>query len=467
MAKASPPLAEPLADFAAQFDLRASPAREALLEKAKIHVLDGIGVALAAGTMEDDYAQKLLGMVRGFESAPQCTIIGFRERAAPALAALMNGSMIHGCEYDDIAVERVVHSESFAVPTVLALGERHGLDGWAVLGGWVLATELAIRLACGANDSINHRGFHTTSVFGTLGAAVAAARLLGLSNQGIADALSLAVSFASGTNGGWGYGSGRNKSIQPGWAAMSGIMAAQASASGYECAHVTLDAPTGLYAGHAGAHGWSREPVLDGLGTEWKCFNIAFKMYPAAGLCQAVIDCTKELVYEHDIRPEEVERVEVVVAPRYAFRFTSGRYKDTFRPSSGYTVYGSWPCNVARMILNREVGVQHLRWEAVQEADMLALADRVTCQPGTDDGLTREEEPTTVTIHTTTRGSFARTRRRTLGHPAEVRHPDIVDKFRRNARLVLPEKNVEELVDLIMRLEQLPDLGRITKLLTP
>jgi 2-methylcitrate dehydratase PrpD len=117
------------------------------------------------------------------------------------------------------------------------------------------------------------------------------------------------------------------------------------------------------------------------------------------------------------------------------------------------------------MILNREIGVQHLRWEAVQEADMLALADRVTCRPGTDDG-TREEEPTTVTIHTTTRGSFDRTRRKTLGHPDEVRHPDIVDKFRRNARLALPEKNVAELVDLIMRLEQLPDVRRIGQLLT-
>jgi 2-methylcitrate dehydratase PrpD len=459
-------LAERLGTFAVEFDLKRDPARAALLEKAKVHILDGIGVALGSSTMEDGYARKLLQMVRGYGSVPTCTIIGFPDRAAPALAAVLNGSLIHGCEFDDIYRGWTIHAESFSVPTSLALAEQRELDGWNVLEGFLVTAEVALRTAHGCNqEGINHLGFHTTSIFGTVGAAAGAARLLGLDANRVADAISLSVSLTSGTNEGWNDLSGRNKSIQPGWAAMGGIMAAQMAAAGYECSHSTLDGPRGLLASHAWKHGWSAEPVVDGLGSDWKCLRLAFKVYPAGGRSQTVLDCTRELVFEHDIKPEEVQRVEVTIPSQWAYEFERASYPKRYRPDSGYAMHGSWPCNVARMILSRELGLQHLTQEGITEPSFLALADKVTCRPGDDSQYPREERPTTVVIHTP-RGSFERTRQKSTGEPDTFDPERIVDKFRRNARLVLPEKNVDELVDLVMDLEQLTDIRSVTRLLS-
>lgn len=464
----APTLAETLAAFAADFDLKTSPDRDALVEKARVLILDGIGVALAASTMEDAYAQKLMQVVRGFGSAPTCTIIGFPDRAAPSLAAFLNGSLIHGCEFDDAFYERIVHAESFAVPVSLAVAEQRRLDGWSLLEGFLVATEVALRTACGCNkESLNHQGFHTTSIFGTVGAAAGAARMLGLDADRVADAISLSASLTSGTTEGWNDLSGRNKCIQPGWSAMGGLMAAQMAEAGYECSHSTLDGPRGLLAAHSWKNGWSVEPVLDGLGNTWKCLDIAFKVYPAGARSQALLDCTRELVFEHDIKPEEVEHVEVTMAAQFAYEFTRGGYEKMFRPDSGYAMHGSWPCNVARMILSREVGLQHLTMEAVTEPAMLELADKVTCKAGDEDSLFGGGEcPATVVIHTS-RGSFERTRKRSTGWPETFKQEYIVDKFRRNARLALPEKNIDELVDLVMGLDQLTDVRRLANLLIP
>jgi 2-methylcitrate dehydratase PrpD len=459
-------LAERLAGFAVGFDVKTDPAREALLEKAKVHILDGIGVALASTTADDGYAQKLLQVARSFGSAPTCTIIGFPDRASAQVAAFMNGSLIHGYEFDDAYYERIVHAECFAVPVSLAVAELQGLDGWSVLEGFLITTEVALRTACGANESLNDVGFHTTSIFGTVGAAAGAARMFRLDASRVADAISLSVSLTSGTTEGWKDLGGRNKCIQPGWSAMGAIMAAQMAEAGYVCSHGTLDGPRGLLASHSWQKGWNGEGTLDGLGETWKCLNIAFKVYPAGARSQALLDCTRELVFEHDIKPEEVERIEVTMAAQFAREFVHGGYQKMFRPTSGYEMHGSWPCLAARMILSREVGLQHLTLEAATEPAMLALADKVTCTAGPPDSLFGGDAcPARIVIHTT-RGTFERTRERSTGWPETFRREYIVDKFRGNARLVLPEKNVEELVDLIMNLEQVADIRRITNLLT-
>jgi 2-methylcitrate dehydratase PrpD len=462
-ATATQTLAEALATFAVGFDLRTSPDREALLERARIHILDGIGVAMASSIAEDGFAGKLLKVVHAFGTAPECTIVGYPDRAAAPFAAFMNGSLIHGCEFDDAFMERMLHSESFAVPVALALAEQRGLDGWAMVEGWLIATELALRASLGCKTtSLNACGFHNTAIFGTIGAAAGAARLLGLHASQVADAISLAVSFTSGTNEGWSLKSGRNKSIQPGWSAQAGIMAAQMAAAGYACSHATLDGPRGLYASHSWKYGWDPAPVLDGIGSTWKTPDLVFKVYPAGAWSQTLIDCTRELVNENDIKPDEVERVEVTMPAQYADNFTNGRVERMYRPDTGYAMHGSWPCAVARMVLSRAIGLQHLTNESAHDPELLAMADRVTCRPGTDTDTPPGLRPTSVVIHTP-RGRFERTRISSTGYPDAISRQYIVDKFRLNARLVMAEPTIDAIVELVLGLDQLADVRKLTE----
>jgi 2-methylcitrate dehydratase PrpD len=457
-------MAETLAGFAADFDLETSPARDDLLEKAKRHILDGIGVALISTTMEDQYAQKLAGVVGAYQSAPACTIIGFSERAAPPLAALLNGALVHGCEFDDRYLEHVVHTESFAVPTALAVTEDRRLNGWALAEGWILAAEVAIRLARGPVANFNGSGFHTTPTCGSIGAAAGAAKLMGLDADRVADAVSLAVSFTSGTSQGWNDGSGRNKSIQPGWAAMSGITAALLAEAGYECSHTTLDGPAGFFAAHAWAEGWRAEPVVEDLGTRWHCLDVAFKIYTTGGMYHNPLECTRDLVLAHDIKPDEVERVEVEIASQYTENIEREAARTAANPRHSYMPGG--PGSVARMIMSRALGPEHLTATMQQDPAFRALVDKVTFRPGAEKDYPAAERPTRVVI-TTTRGTFEITRRKSVGSADEVDQARIVEKFRRNAGYVLPAKAVDEIVELIVNLEQLDDVRRLMPLLVP
>ena len=451
-------LAEELADFVVGFDLGTDPGREEIFEFARMHVLDAIGVALAATTFGDATPRALLGLARAAGESRDCVLVGLGARSSVPVAALVNGSLVHGCEFDSMHAERIIHPDGPAVATSLAIAERDDRSGRALAEAWAAAAETTLRLAAALNDdeSLFSDGFHTSALFGTFGAAAGVSKLLGLDRAQTASALALCVSFAAGTSTGWDAPTGRNKPLQPGWAAHGGTVAALLAANGQGCALDALDGPRGFYAAHAWRQGWDRERVLDGLGTEWKCFTTSFKVYPAGGMIQAADDCTLELVLEHGIEPSEVQSVEVTVPAQFA-RVLDQVLDASYRPQSGYATFVSWPCNVARAILSRSVEFSHLSDAAVSDPALLELAGRVSCRAG-------EDEATTVVIRTP-RGAFERTRQRHSGHPPEMTLERVVAKFRSNAALVLARDGVDEVVRTVLGLDSLESVRTLTALL--
>jgi 2-methylcitrate dehydratase PrpD len=205
--------------------------------------------------------------------------------------------------------------------------------------------------------------------------------------------------------------------------------------------------------------------VLEGLGESWRCLNIIFKVYPTGGWNQALIDCTRQLVIDNDIKPDEIEHVHITVSSRFADHFLHGRYERMFRPESGFALHGSWPCAAAMAILHRRVGVEHMTLEEATNPEMLAIADKITCEPGPIRGEP-EERPITVAI-TTKRGTFSGARTRSSGYPSEVTPGRIAEKFRGNAALVLPEHKGRALEELVFHLEDVPDVRQLSELLSP
>jgi 2-methylcitrate dehydratase PrpD len=451
-------LAEELGAFVSNFQLAEAPDRDELLESARLHVLDSVGVALAATTLENGVAPAVRAVAQAYGVSDESTLIGLSARAAPPVAAFANGSLIHGCEFDAMNGERIIHPNAGAVGATLAVAEPRHASGLALAEAWVVSAETTLRLAAALEDeeSLFSDGFHTTAIFGAFGAAAGACKLLGLDGERTAAALALCVSFAAGTSAGWDAGAGANKPLQPGWGAHAGVHAALMAAAGQRCAVDTIDGPRGLYSAHAWRRGWNRDRVLDGLGTEWKAHRTSFKVYPAGGMIQAADDCTLELVVEHDIQPDEVQAIEVIVPAQFG-RVLEQVLPDSYRPQSGYATFVSWPCNVARAVLSRGVELSHLTRAAVAEPDLLALAERVSCRAGSD-------HATTVTIRSD-RGTYERRRETHSGHRPEMTRERVRQKFVRNARLVLDEDEVTTLAERILALEQLDQVRRITKLL--
>ena len=100
---------------------------EAVIERAKLHILDALGIGLAASRY--DFSHKTLTAIHGLAGDGPYPVIGMPAGLPLRDAAQMNGFLIHGLDYDDTHVGGVIHATASAVPTVLAAGQRHGASG--------------------------------------------------------------------------------------------------------------------------------------------------------------------------------------------------------------------------------------------------------------------------------------------------------------------------------------------------
>ncbi|HET6508983.1 MAG TPA: MmgE/PrpD family protein [Baekduia sp.] len=441
----------------------------ALLERGGWFVLDGLGLALAAWSADDRFAQKLL-RAQGDDVGDDrpCTIIGTTDRAGAATAALVNGTLIHSWDFEDIAIGTAMHCEPTVLPAALAIAELRGADGAALLDAYIIGAEVAQRLAT-TSDGIEHGtaryGFHNMSIFGACGAAAAAARLLRLDARRSAEALALAVSFASGSAVGWMQGTARNKPLNAGWAARSGVIAAQMAACGIGVGADTLSGPRGLVFSHLRGRSIDPGPVVDGLGERWRVLDLGIKLLLPGGAAQSIPECVTTLVAEHQIRPDEVLEAEIVLPPRYGAIMALG--DALYRPPSAAASFYSVPCTAARIVLSGRYQLEHRTDASVRSPELQALADRFALRLDTPrDDVPTDEHPVTVTI-TTPRGTVTHAVGIEPGHPRRLDREGVVAKFRECAAFAPFSPDPEPIERLALGLSQVGDVRELTALTRP
>ncbi|MEK9656429.1 MAG: MmgE/PrpD family protein, partial [Halieaceae bacterium] len=140
----------------------------------KLCLADAVGIAFAS--RHYDFATKSLRSLDVLGSEGNASIIGQTRTVALRDAALMNGLLIHGLDYDDTHLASVVHCSASAFPAALALAEQQQLDGQTLLLATLIAIEIDAMLGTQAGGVFQQVGFHPTGVVGIFGATVAAAR---------------------------------------------------------------------------------------------------------------------------------------------------------------------------------------------------------------------------------------------------------------------------------------------------
>src|ERR1700721_1226881 len=143
-------------------------------------------VGLAVPARNEDYVKAALA---GCDDDGPCTAIGHNRTLSSAGAALVNGTAIHGEDFDDTFEGGPVHAGAVVVPAVLAACERHRLDGRAALLGIAVGVETMCRLSTEAPTLPHKAGFHPTAVFGTMGAAAGVGAALRLDERQMVNAL--------------------------------------------------------------------------------------------------------------------------------------------------------------------------------------------------------------------------------------------------------------------------------------
>jgi 2-methylcitrate dehydratase PrpD len=459
---ADQPLAAILGSFAADFTLDSSPQSEWLMQRAQLHLLDMVGLALAGWSADDQIGDVLQAATA---EPGRSSVIGKSTSNSAAAAALINGTLATAWTFDDADPTTAMHCEACIGAATLAVAEEIGCGGDDLITGFVVGTEVALRLAAAVPGTrgLYDSGFHATSVFGTLGAAAGAARILGLDASQCARALAVAVSFASGTAAGWTDGSGRNKTIHPGWAAHCGVVAARLAAAGFSCSLSTLDGDRGLFHGVAWASGWEAQPIIHELGRSWRLANLEIKRHPSGSSTQPMIRCFTQLYNESGVRAADVVSGVITLPPSYS-DILADVGPNLHRPSTGSASIGSFPLIAARILDEGVYTLAHRTDAAVHESRILELADKFVVRAGThalNDDPDRHSTLVDVELNDGRREHLD-------SSDAGIDDDElssVTRKFDANAGLLLDTARVNDLREVLLELNTLPTVRDLQPLL--
>jgi 2-methylcitrate dehydratase PrpD len=387
-------IAEHLAQKICALDAAHLP--KAVRVKCEELLLDVVGLAVTA--RNEDYVKSALA---GCDDDGPCTAIGHARTLSAAAAALVNGTAIHGEDFDDTFEGGPVHAGAVVVPAVLAACERHGLDGPAALLGIAVGVETMCRLSLVAPTLTHKAGFHPTAVFGAMGAAAGVGAALKLSPRQMVDALGTVGSMAGGiieylAEGAW------TKRLHAGWAAQSGLRAALLGRAGFLGPRTVFEGVHGFFHGFAHTTQGDYDAVIGDFGERWVTETLAFKPYPCGTMTHPYIDCARRLA-KHLIMEGEVEltikdkdgtlRREWMPEPRL---LTANDIVDIVcevgegtvhrlweplaakqNPKNGYAGKFSAPYCIAAGFVRGNVGLSDFSDAAVRDPAVLALAAKI------------------------------------------------------------------------------------------
>lgn len=251
-----------------------------------------------------------------------CSLAARADFMSAEAAALVNGTAAHALDFDDNFNPAVTHASAILVPCLLALGQETDASGQMLLDAYIIGLEVQAWLGRRMIPAHYEAGWHATSTIGTIGAAGACARLLGLPPNCIRAALSIASSMASGSKSQFGT---MVKPLHVGLAARNGITAARLAASGITGINDPFSGDWGFIKLHHGEDIHPRE--LRGDAVEALAIisdGLAQKKFPCCASAHRTMDAVIELMEKHVLNAEDIELIETVV-PEYDYR--NMRYK--------------------------------------------------------------------------------------------------------------------------------------------
>ncbi|MBW1698927.1 MAG: MmgE/PrpD family protein [Deltaproteobacteria bacterium] len=432
------------------------------VERAKLFIIDTIGVALAGKGAEG--VEAAVDTIMAIGGAKDATILCYGKRAPAPHAAMANAMMIHCRDYDDLYEPGGVHVNVSVVPAALAVAQKKGgVSGKEFITAVILAVDLVCRLAVSVPV---FRGWHVTSTFGIFGAALAAGLILKLPQDSLADALGIAYSQAAGTRQGRLEGS-LTKRLQPALACQAGVLAALLAQRGITGPREWIEGSWGLARVYGDSHESIKQQSIEklhaALGKTFLGDELSFKCYPCCKVAHTAIEATLDLARENNIEAVEVKKVLVEVS--------SGAYNTVGRPfeirkNPQVDAQFSIPYTVALALIKKEVRLSGFEEKTIRNPAIFELSKRVhvMVNPEMIDSSTHMVNlAAKVAIHTD-RGIFSRHLATCRGNPLRpLDKEEVFRKFQDCATYgkALSEKEIEKILDSLTRLEDIEDIDEI------
>jgi len=426
-------------------------------------VLDTIGVTLAgASEPAARSVQQVIAHERGdADDSGSCRVLGTALRASATDAALANGTAAHALDYDDMCFVSLAHPSAPLVACALATAEHAGATGRALLDAYIVGFEIEARFGRAMNPRHYQKGWHCTSTIGTIGAAAAASRLLGLDAAAVRHALGIAASEASGLKDNFGS---MVKPLHAGLAARNGVLAARLAQAGLTANLNAIQGPQGFLAAMDSEHDpQDLRSFLDDLGDRWEILDtgITVKLYPSCAATHPTLDTLLDLKRREGFGADQVQAVEIgvdAVTPTVLIHS---------RPADGLQAKFSMPFCAAAAIVHGRVGIETFEDWQVRDREIVSSLQRVTmCVDSTLDGSAPPLTQARVTVRLEDGRVLTAVANGARGYPERPASDDeLAMKFISCAVRALPEPRAEQALAAVRAIESSPDVRRLTEAL--
>jgi len=464
-----------LAHHAATLSFYALP--PSLVVMLKQCVLDTLGVAIGASGLAPE-AKILAEHALEQGGKADSTLLGFGTAVPASSAALVNGSLGHMLDYDDVGAGG--HVSIVTIPVALALAEKrsragHPVNGRTLLTAIAAGTDIHTRLnqAIRIPDWTIAEGWFPTQMFGFLSGAASAAHVLGLDSAQTENALGIGFNQMSGSRQMAVGAATHMRSMQAGFSGQGAVLAAELAARGIVGSKEVIEGRYGLFRTYVRDATPDWPALLDGLGHDFPLLaKHGFKVWPACGYTRATNTAVLELRTEYNIKPDEVAAI-IVIGGTGGAQLLSEPLETKRRPQLAIDGKFSIPFTTAVMMVHGNVQLRDYTEAALHDPAVLAMADRVSWRADPDAAVPVGGESAlsrpTVEMHLRDGRVLSR---KANGVPGDPRHPiaqsQLEAKFRdcvSFAAKTVPAERIERAIALINDLENMTDATEIVRVL--
>jgi 2-methylcitrate dehydratase PrpD len=455
-----PLLTQYVANFSTQ--LKFSDLSDDVNELAKKSILDAIGVSLSGSISEPN--KVLEKYLQSLHCNGPSTVIGSNLKLSPRFAALANGTAMHADDYDDTLQAETgrfqgIHPTSPVLAALLAYSETTKVSGKQFLKAFQVGVEVSCRLFDATH--INHilHGFHSTGTCGMLGATVALANLQNFDNQATAIALGIAASQAGGLQENFGT---MVKPFHAGRSAEGAIVSVDLQKIGFTASPIILEAKRGFFQALGG--GYEADRLLGKLGNPWSFLDrgVWLKPYPTGSLGHPAMTAMHELVLEHNIQVEDVQKI--ILKTSQNIHHTLLHHQ----PKTELQAKFSLEFCLAALLVDRACGLNQFHDEYVNLPDIQSAIQLIEYSPFTPEEE-KNNQHTIVTsfVSIVLKNGQSYSVRKDFGKGNKANpmsETEIVDKFRECSEYrKWDSEKTEKAIESIRNIEALDDMRQLTQ----
>jgi 2-methylcitrate dehydratase PrpD len=436
---------------------------------AKRCLIDGFGVMLAGSTTRGSAI--LRDYILTSDEASDATVLATDAfRASVASAALANGASGHAMDFDDTQLSSspdrifglLTHPTLPPLAAALALGERDRVSGARFLEAFVVGFEVECKIAEAIHPNHYKKGFHSSGTVGTFGAAMAAAKLLGLDRAETAHAVAIAASLSAGIRVNFGT---MTKPLHVGRAAQNGVIAAELAARGFTGGAEALDGQWGFFEVLSHGGGFDPDRIIGMLGRPYSMVTpgVSIKPYPCGVLGHPSMDAMRKLVVDHDVKPDQIRTIRLRAGSNILnplrYPIANSELEAKFCPAF----------MLSSIALRRKAGIHEFTDEFVRSAPVQRMMAKVQTilDPAIEArGFEKIRSVVEVELEDGRRLIQEADERYRGGPDRPFTRDELHEKFTECAALVLPAPAMTETLKLLESLEEVPDLRELVRALT-